>query len=140
MAEEVYGPFSSIEEAVKTVNILELEGYFKENITIFSHGKYADKLNENADVAITSTETAKNREQSFLDKVSKVIFNGVKETSDIYEELINKGLSEKQAAQHAEQIKSGKILITSNRALKMGNDPTQETDEQKMKESINHVE
>ncbi|WP_010529797.1 general stress protein [Lentibacillus jeotgali] len=140
MAEEIYGPYSSVEEAVKTVNVLELEGYFKENITIFSHGKHADKLNRNADVTITSTETSSNREQSFMDKISNVIFSGVEETTDIHEKLLDKGLSDKQAAQYAEQIKSGNILVTADRALKMGNDPTEEMNETNMKESISHVQ
>ncbi|WP_167751357.1 general stress protein [Lentibacillus salicampi] len=137
MAEEIFGPFSSVEEAAKTVDVLELEGYFKENITIFSHGKYADELNANTDVAVTSTETPENRESSFMDKISKVIFNGVGETSNMLDQLRGKGLSAEQAAQYAKQINSGKILITADRTLKMGNDAAE--DSNNTGERVNHL-
>ncbi|MFD1361857.1 general stress protein [Lentibacillus salinarum] len=141
MAEEVYGPYTSVEDAVKTVNVLELEGYFKENITIFSHGKYADALNNDTDVNITSTETSKNRDRSFIDKITKFIFTGVEETSNIHNKLLEKGLSDEQAAKFTDQIKSGSILVTSDTALKIGNNPVEETDvTTKKTESVNHLQ
>lgn len=137
LAEEVFGPFSTVEEAVKAVDVLELEGYSNGTITIFSHGKYADDINGKTDVSVTCTETSRDRKNSFMDKISNVIFNGVDETKDIHAQLLEKGLSTEQAEQYAEHIKSGDILVTANTELKMGNDAVDDTS--KMKESVNHL-
>jgi len=137
LAEEVYGPFSSVAEAVKTVDVMELEGYSNATITIFSHGKYADEINDKTDVSITSTETSKNRESSFMDKVSKVIFNGVEETTNIHDKLRDKGLTPQQATKYAKEINSGKIVVTANTKLKMNNDAADDSDN--FGERVNHL-
>ncbi|ALX48816.1 general stress protein [Lentibacillus amyloliquefaciens] len=128
MAEEVYGPFASVEETVKAVDVLELEGYSNASITIFSHGEYADDINKRTDASVTSTETSRKREGTIRDKISTVIFNGVEETSNLSERLQEKGLSEKQAAKYAEKIKSGHLLVTVSKGLKMGNDAAEDSD------------
>ncbi|SFE01575.1 Heat induced stress protein YflT [Lentibacillus persicus] len=128
LAEEIYGLYESVEEVVKTVDILELEGKSNGSITIFSHGKYADEINEKTDVSVTSTETSKDRERSFLDKITKVIFNGVDETTDLPARLREKGLTEQQAAYYTEEIKSGKLIVTVTKDLKMSNDAAYDLD------------
>ncbi|QKY68447.1 general stress protein [Lentibacillus sp. CBA3610] len=137
MAEEVYGPFASVEETVKTVDVLELEGYGNSSITIFSHGEYADDINNRTDASVTSTETSQKREGTIRDKISAIIFNGVEETTNLTEQLQEKGLSEKQAAKYAEEIKSGQLLVTVSKGLKMGNDAAEDLDT--FGERVNHM-
>ncbi len=72
MAEEIFGPFDSVEEAVKTVDILELEGYSNSNITIFADGTYAEKLHDKTDVRVVSLEHETNQDDpSIIDKIKK---------------------------------------------------------------------
>ncbi|WP_185959669.1 general stress protein [Lentibacillus cibarius] len=137
MAEEIFGPFDSVEDTVKTVNILELEGYSNTNITIFAHGKYADKLNDQTDVSVTSFDPESTQDQSFLEKIKKVFFNDIHETDDLYGHLLDRGLSEDQAKDYSNQVQSGKIVITAENEWKMGNDPTDDTI--KMKEKVDHL-
>ncbi|TRM11783.1 hypothetical protein FH966_08880 [Lentibacillus cibarius] len=137
LAEEIFGPFDSVEDTVKTVNILELEGYSNTNITIFAHGKYADKLNDQTDVSVTSFDPESTQDQSFLEKIKKVFFNDIHETDDLYGHLLDRGLSEDQAKDYSNQVQSGKIVITAENEWKMGNDPTDDTI--KMKEKVDHL-
>ncbi|GAA0439882.1 hypothetical protein GCM10008983_16010 [Lentibacillus halophilus] len=138
MAEEIFGPFESVEETVKTVNILELEGYSNTNITIFAHGNHADKINDLTDVSVTSLESEEEtHDQTFLSKIKKVFLNDIYKTSDIHDQLLKKGLSESQANDYSKKIEAGNILITSQTELKMGNDPTGETP--KMTENVKHL-
>ncbi|WP_171046377.1 general stress protein [Lentibacillus cibarius] len=137
MAEEIFGPFDSVEDTVKTVNILELEGYSNTNITIFAHEKYAEKLNNQTDVSVTSFESDPTQDEAFLNKIKKTFFNDIHGTHDLYGHLLDRGLSEGQAKDYSNQVQSGKIIITVETDWKMGNDPTDGTI--KMKEKVDHL-
>ncbi|RYG71759.1 hypothetical protein EU245_13110 [Lentibacillus lipolyticus] len=137
VAEEIFGPFDSKEETVKTADILELEGCSNATITVFTHGAYADNLHDQTDVSVVSLSHTEKQDTSLLDKIKQFIFNPINETSDLYSQLLERGLSEGQAREYSEQIKSGKMIITVENELKMGNDPAK--DMTSMKESVEHI-
>ncbi|GAB3061231.1 general stress protein [Virgibacillus ainsalahensis] len=130
MGQEVFGPFSARDEAVNLVNSLELKGYSAQNITVFTHRNDTSDMKKHTDVNVESNVTEEKREESFTDKVKKIFFNDNTEDtdSDIYDKLMDLGMSDQQASKYIEEIESGKILVIADDTLKMGHDPTSTSD------------
>ncbi|MGP4106429.1 general stress protein [Virgibacillus sp. L01] len=127
MANEIFGPFHSKEDAIKKVSVLELKGLKAENITVFTNKENTDELEERTDVYVENNATEDDRNDSFTDKIKKVILNSQDSGLNIHEKLVQLGVSDKQASIYVDAIESGEILVIADDELKMGNDPTSDT-------------
>ncbi|MBP1947472.1 general stress protein [Virgibacillus litoralis] len=127
MANEIFGPFYSKEDAIKKVSVLELKGLKAENITIFTNKENTDELEDRTDVDVENNAIEDDEKDSFLDKIKKVMLNSQDSGLNIHEKLVQLGVSDKQASMYVDAIESGEILVIANDELKMGNDPTSDT-------------
>lgn len=135
MANEIYGPYQSIDEAVRSVEVIELKGHKSENITLFTNKNNADELQNYTDVTVESDKSTDDTEQSVMDKIKMAVLMDEPDTNtELHEKLTKQGLSNEQATKYKEEIKSGNIIIVADDELKMGNDATPDT--VKMEEEV----
>ncbi|SEQ36486.1 Heat induced stress protein YflT [Virgibacillus subterraneus] len=127
MANEIFGPFHSKEDAIKKVSVLELKGLKAENITIFTNKENTAELEDRTDVDVENNAIEDDGKDSFIDKIKKVMLNSQDSSLNIHEKLVQLGVSDKQASMYVDAIESGEILVIADDELKMGNDPTSDT-------------
>ncbi|MFB4166940.1 general stress protein [Virgibacillus sp. JSM 102003] len=127
MANEIFGPFHSKEDAIKKVSVLELKGLKAENITVFTNKENTDELEERTDVDVENNATEDDEKGSFIDKIKKVMLNSQDSGLNVHEKLVQLGVSDKQATKYVDAIESGEILVIADDKLKMGNDSTSDT-------------
>ncbi|SDQ82524.1 general stress protein [Virgibacillus salinus] len=127
MANEIFGPFHSKEDAIKKVSVLELKGLKAENITIFTNKENTAELEDRTDVDVENNAIEDDGKDSFIDKIKKVMLNSQYSGLNIHEKLVQLGVSDKQASMYVDAIESGEILVIADDELKMGNDPTSDT-------------
>ncbi|WP_174616123.1 general stress protein [Virgibacillus ihumii] len=126
MANEVYGPYGSEEEAIKAVDIMALKGLKAENITILANRKMSKQMEKWTDANVESS--AEDDSKSSVFSKIKGIFTDEEETEvNFRDRLIELGLSETQAEKFEKIIESGQIIILASDELRMGHDAAGET-------------
>ncbi|PAV29719.1 hypothetical protein CIL05_10130 [Virgibacillus profundi] len=122
MTRQIFGSFDTKDEAIKTVDGLELKGYKAKNITIFANNDDTNDLALRTDVNVESSIVETDSDPSFVDKVKKVFTNDAGSHPYLHDKLIHSGISDKQASKYVDEIESGKILVIADDEMRMGND------------------
>lgn len=120
MTEKVYGRFLSEEEAVHAVSNLELKGYKAKNITIFTNLSNPTKLEKHTDVKVESGIDQPAHNDSFMDKVKKVLLNEPDSDLDIREKLTSRGVLEDEVDKCIADVEAGYVLVILDDELRMG--------------------
>lgn len=120
MTRQIFGSFDTRDEAIKTVNGLELKGYKAKNITIFANDDNTTDLAKQTDVNVESSIVETDSEPSFMDKVKRVFMKESGSHPYLHDNLLESGISDKQAAKYTNEIESGKILVIADDELRMG--------------------
>lgn len=129
MAYEVYGPYSTIAEARKNIDILGLEGVKNEHIFVFSSKDVLNELKNQTDAHIEGDNTANSTENhSLIDKLKNFFStNDSNSEENIQEKLRSLGISDKQAEKYMSDITSGNILVVADNEKRMGHDAADDT-------------
>lgn len=120
MTKLIVGSYPSNEEAVKAVNIYELEGHHAKNMIMLTHANNKDTLENLTDVAVAADESTDNKEESFTEKVKHIITHHVDFSLDTHEKLVHYGLSDEEAESCLTHLELGKIVVLADDELKMG--------------------
>lgn len=113
LAHEIYGPYDSIDETVRNVEILGLKGFRSEDIHVIAKETLATQLK---------------------DKVDATVISSLRETDDnpmiqLYNTLRSFDMSEKQAENLQHSIEDDDIIITLDTDKhRMGNEYIHDTD------------
>lgn len=129
MRRKVYGIFNSDVEVVKAINELKSKGYAGNEILVVADKE--DQLdfvtnNLTTDVNVVADE---HRDESLMAKV-KNFFIG--EDDSLTEQLVTLGLTDRDAADYSNNVKSGKILvlIEGNNDIGIGSNQSHSTNHQ----------
>lgn len=126
MANEIYGPYYSEEEAIKAVDIMTLKGLKAENITVLANEKKSKQLEQWTDAEVENS--AENElETSVFSKIKDMLSDEEETEPNFRERLVELGLSESEAEKIENEIESGRIIILANDELRMGHDATSDT-------------
>lgn len=117
LAHEIYGPYQSMNKAVRKANVLGLKGYKADCIKVFAEEKKAENLNKWIDATIIPVPD----EQKPLNR------DALDADDHLYKKLRQLDFSKGQAIKYYNLIISGAILIVTEDDLRMGNDPTGDT-------------
>lgn len=120
MTKLIVGSYPSNEEAVKAVNIYELEGHEAKNIMMLTQPSNKDSLENLTDVAVVADEPTDNEDESFTKKVKNIITHHVEFSLDTHEKLVHYGLSDEEAERCLTDVESGKIVVLADDELRMG--------------------
>lgn len=122
MGNEVFGPYESTEEVIKTVTTLELKGYKSSNISLFANEDHAEELIKNTDVNVESENGNAANQPPILEKFQKLFTNGTDGHANLHEKLTDRNISDWQAEKFTEAIENGEIVVVADNELRMGND------------------
>lgn len=113
MPHEVYGPYRNFEEAVSSVEVLGLKGYRSSDINVIAKDDLAAQLQDRVDATIIGTLRQEDD----------------KPTEHLYETLRSLDMSDRQAKNLQERIKTDEIVIVIDKDQhRMGNDYIHDTD------------
>ncbi|MEC5423818.1 general stress protein [Virgibacillus sp. C22-A2] len=127
MGKEIFGPYQSKDDAINSVNGLELKGYKADSITIFTNQRHTKELKQRTDVKVESSISENGEENSPLDKLKRIFTNDSGSHPHLHDKLLNSSISDKQAKKYVDAIESGEILIIADNQLRMGHDSTSDT-------------
>lgn len=120
MSKQIVGSYFSIEEAVKAVNIYELEGHEAKNIIVLTNPENKELLDERTDVAVTDNAPNHKEPSSFTDKIKEMITHQVNFELDTHDKLVDYGLSNEDAKKCLADIQTGKTVVLADDELRMG--------------------
>jgi hypothetical protein len=108
MTKEIVGVYDSIEETIKKVEYLTLNGYRQDHIAVITNNRKRDILDEKTNVKVTEGIPDKDLD-SFKDKIVEFFTD---DTVDPYLHLVEFGVPEDKAKLHQGDLKSGKMIVT----------------------------
>lgn len=123
MSKLIVGSYLSEEEAVKAINVYELQGHEAKNIVVLTNDAHKKSLEKRTDVAVKS-DTPENEETSTItDKIKEFFTANANLELDTQDKLIEYGLSREDAIRCMADVNLGKIVVLADDELRMGQAP-----------------
>lgn len=123
MSKLIVGSYLKEEDAVKAINIYELQGHEAKNIVALTNEKHKESLKELTDVAVKSDSPEDKSKLTITDKIKNIFIANADLELDTHEKLIEFGLSEDDAIRCMTDVNLGKIVVLADDELRMGQAP-----------------
>ncbi|MEN1967140.1 general stress protein [Lentibacillus sp. N15] len=127
MAYEIYGPFYTEKDVIKTVDVLGLKGFKSDNIFVFANEQMTGNLMNRIDAQIGNNAISDHNKHPLINKMKNIFSRKLNLTTDMEEKLISLGVTTRQVDRYTSDIASGSILIIVYNQKRWGNDVTETT-------------
>lgn len=119
----IVGSYLSKEEAVKAINVYELQGHEAKNIIVLTNEKRKESLDKLTDVAVTDDSEDDNEKPTITERLKSLFTNDTNLELNTHERLVEYGLSEKDATRCLDDVNAGMIVVLADDELRMGQAP-----------------
>jgi|SRR5690625_1706640 len=128
MGKLIVGSYLTKEEAVKAINVYELQGHEAKNIIALTNEERKESLEKLTDVAVTDDSEDDNEKSTITERFKDLFTNNTNLELNTHEKLVDYGLSEKDAIRCLDDVNAGMIVVLADDELRMGQAPPVDVD------------
>lgn len=131
MGKLIVGSYRTKEEAVKAINVYELQGHEAKNIIALTNEERKDSLEKLTDVAVTDDSEDENEDPTITDRLKNLFTNQTNLELNTIDSLVEYGLSKEEATCCLADLNDGMIVVLADDELRMGQAPPVDVDHYK---------